>query len=147
MDISKDQIIAREFWLPGSPLRRLLIAEMMNQPYLRQDTMIDEIYNNLTDNDCYIKGAKWTQRLCSLFSLLHKKGYDHMLSRLVNKTCAYPDRSMFGEHVAYDLQQKERLQQRLNDINEQLLDSKTNSIELQGALCINEEKKYGVDRY
>ena len=128
-------------------MRRLLIEEMQNQPFLRKDEMHENMWNDLQNKTYYIKGDEWTSKLCGFFYSLHEQGYHHMLSKLANETCNYPDRSMFGEHVAYDLKQRERLKEKLNDTNEKLLDSDDDSKDLQSLRSERKRLKQEIDNW
>ena len=125
LEVKPQQIVANEFWLPDSPLRKLLLLEMENQQHtlaLRQN--ISKVYHSvkfLLKSDSCIKCQNDTEPIIEFFHLLHVEEYDHILHKLANAACLFPDTSMFTELSAYKYRQKERMQGELNDINDKLL--------------------------
>eukprot|EP01083_Nonionella_stella_P057116 150073_1 len=122
LDLTEEQIIAHEFWLPDSPLRLLLIKQIENQPIININSDYRQMLYQLRDENFYIKGETWTRLIKAFFRMLYEENYAHILHTLSNQTCLFPDsRSMFGEYVAHHQRTKDRLQHELNAMNEKLL--------------------------
>ena len=68
------EIIANEFWLPGSPLRDSLAGLIGNQPILNHSEQYQAMMNKLWDEDVYIKDMNQTQEIVDFLKLLHDKG-------------------------------------------------------------------------
>merc|ERR1712157_609770 len=58
--------IENAFWCYGSPIRNILINGMKHKQIYKENEFYQTIYNQLREQNCFIDGDEWIERIKSL---------------------------------------------------------------------------------
>eukprot|EP01084_Bolivina_argentea_P212440 361121_1 len=91
-----ESAIRKAFWLPSFKMRLLLI-DLMEKNRLTKVNDYQEIYNDLVDKNCRIKGNEWIQKFKILFCRFYNNNHIDILRELANASCKVTSESLMEE--------------------------------------------------